>query len=80
LAAASIFVYRKRSPNAIRPYRVPGYPWTPIIFITGALALVTNTIAVQTARSAIGIGIVAAGIPAYLAWRWKRNGKNAKDV
>ena len=72
LAAASVFVYRKRTPNAVRPYRVPGYPWTPIVFIAGALALVTNTIAVQPARSAIGIGIVAAGIPAYLAWRSKR--------
>jgi basic amino acid/polyamine antiporter, APA family len=72
LAAASVFVYRKRTPNAVRPYRVPGYPWTPIVFIVGALALVTNTIAVQPARSAIGIGIVAAGIPAYLAWRSKR--------
>jgi basic amino acid/polyamine antiporter, APA family len=72
LAAASVFVYRKRTPNAVRPYRVPGYPWTPIAFIAGALALVTNTIAVQPARSAIGIGIVAAGIPAYLAWRSKR--------
>ena len=55
------------TPNAVRPYRVPGYPWTPIVFIAGALALVTNTIAVQPARSAIGIGIVAAGIPANLA-------------
>jgi len=70
LAAASVFVYRKHSPNAVRPYRVPGYPWTPAVFIAGALALVTNTIVAQPARSAIGIAIVAAGIPAYLAWRF----------
>ncbi len=72
LAAASVFVYRKRAPNAVRPYRVPGYPWTPMIFIASALALVTNTIAAQPVRSAVGIGIVALGIPAFFAWRWKR--------
>src|ERR1700722_20200841 len=64
LAAASVFVYRKRAPNAVRPYRVPGYPWTPVVFIASALALVTNTIAAQPVRSAVGIGIVALGIPA----------------
>jgi basic amino acid/polyamine antiporter, APA family len=72
LAAASVFVYRKRAPNAVRPYRVPGYPWTPMVFIASALALVTNTIAAQPVRSAVGIGIVALGIPAFFAWRWKR--------
>ena len=29
LAAASVFVYRRRQPDAARPYRVPGYPLTP---------------------------------------------------
>ena len=31
LAAASIFVYRRRMPEAVRPYRVPGYPLTPLL-------------------------------------------------
>jgi basic amino acid/polyamine antiporter, APA family len=69
LAAASVFVYRKRSPDAARPYRVPGYPFTPIIFIAAAMALVANTIAMQPARAGIGIGIVLLGAPAYAFWR-----------
>jgi basic amino acid/polyamine antiporter, APA family len=69
LAAASIFVYRRRAPDAVRPYRVPGYPWTPIIFIASAAALVLNTIAAQPFRSALGLGIVALGYPAYLWWK-----------
>lgn len=69
LAAGSVFVYRRRQPNAPRPYRVPGYPWTPAIFIAAATALVANTIVSQPMRAAIGLGIVLVGAPAYLLWR-----------
>ena len=69
LAAASVFVYRKRNPKAERPYRVPGYPITPSLFILAALVLVGNTIVTQPGRAAIGLGIVLAGAPAYWVWR-----------
>lgn len=69
LAAGSVFVYRMREPNAPRPYRVPGYPWTPAIFIAAAMALVANTMVSQPIRAAIGLGIVFIGAPAYLFWR-----------
>jgi APA family basic amino acid/polyamine antiporter len=69
LAAASVFVYRKRLPYADRPYRVPGYPVTPLVFIAAAIALVTNTIATQPKRAVVGLGIVLAGAPAYAIWR-----------
>lgn len=69
LAAASIFIYRKRAPGAARTYRVPAYPWTPIVFILAAMALVANTIAAQPARAGIGLGIVFLGAPAYAFWR-----------
>jgi len=71
LAAASIFVYRRRMPEAVRPYRVPGYPLTPLLFIAAAAALAVNTIATQPARAAIGLGIVLLGAPAYLIWHSK---------
>jgi APA family basic amino acid/polyamine antiporter len=71
LAAASIFVYRRRMPDAVRPYRVPGYPVTPLLFIAAAAALVLNTIVTQPARAGIGLGIVFVGVPAYLIWRQK---------
>jgi len=43
-----------------------------VLSLRDLILLVIGTIAVQAARSAIGIGIVAAGIPAYLAWILKR--------
>ena len=69
LAAASIFVYRRRAPDAVRPYRVPGYPLTPILFVLAAAALALNTIVTQPLRAGVGLGIVLAGSPAYLIWR-----------
>src|SRR5437879_528700 len=68
LGAASIFVYRRRLPKSEWSYRVPGYPWTPLLFIAAAVALVLNTIVAQTGRAAIALGIVMLGAPAYLVW------------
>src|SRR5439155_275731 len=42
LGAASIFAYRRNERKGALPYRVPGYPWTPILFIMAAAALVMN--------------------------------------
>ncbi|MEK6408490.1 MAG: amino acid permease [Acidobacteriota bacterium] len=73
LSAATIFVYRKRLPEAQRPYKVPGYPWTPLLFIAAAFVLVTNTLVNnlrdQPGKTALALGIIVLGLPAYLVWR-----------
>jgi len=69
LGAASIFVYRRREPHAVRPFRVPGYPVTPVLFVAASAAIVLNTLATQPARALIGLAVVLAGVPAYLFWR-----------
>jgi APA family basic amino acid/polyamine antiporter len=69
LGAMSIFVYRRRQAGRPRPFSVPGYPISPALFIVAALAIVLNTIVVQPDRAIVGIGIVLAGVPAYLVWR-----------
>ena len=73
LAASCVFVYRKRDPNAVRPYKVPGYPVTPIVFMIAAAALVANTVISQPRRAAIGLAIVLAGAPAYAIWQRRLN-------
>lgn len=69
LAAASVFVLRRRRPDAPRPFRVPGYPVTPGLFIAAAAAIVGNTIVARPVQALIGLGIVATGVPAYLVWK-----------
>jgi len=69
LGAASVFAYRRRYPDLTRPYLVPGYPWTPLLFVAAAAALVLNVIVSTPKNAAVGLGIVAIGLPAYLIWR-----------
>jgi len=71
LGAASIFHYRRREPQAIRPFRTPGYPWTPLLFILAAGVIVLNTVVVRADRALIGIGLILLGAPAFLFWRRK---------
>ncbi len=69
LAAASVFIFRKRIPDSDRPYQVPGYPLTPLFFIAAVVGLVLNQIWAQPWDSVKGLAVVALGIPAYLLWR-----------
>jgi APA family basic amino acid/polyamine antiporter len=74
LAAASVFILRRRHPDAPRPFRVPGYPVTPALFIAAAVAIVGNTIVARPVQALIGLGIVATGVPVYVTWTWRRRG------
>ena len=71
LAAASVVVLRRRRPDAARPFRVPGYPVTPALFIAAAAAIVGNTIVARPVQALIGLGIVATGVPAYFVWQYR---------
>ena len=71
LAALAIFAYRRREPDAIRPFRSPGYPVTPVLFVLAAMVIVLNTIVAQPVQSLIGLGLALVGIPAYFFWRRK---------
>lgn len=75
LGAASVFYYRRREPQAIRPFRVPGYPWTPLIFLLAATALVLSTVLVHPGQALVGTGLILLGAPAY--WFWRRQKASA---
>ncbi len=69
LGALSVFVYRRKLPDAHRPFRVPGYPITPLLFVLSAAGLVLNTMITQPVRAAAGLGVVLLGTPAFFVWR-----------
>jgi basic amino acid/polyamine antiporter, APA family len=74
LNTASVFVFRKKMPDAARPYRTFGYPITPIIFLLAALWLTVSTLVTAPVRSVIGLAFIALGIPLYSYWN-KRKGE-----
>ncbi len=69
LGAAAVFVYRRRWPDTPRPFRTPGYPLTPALFILAAAAIVVNAFLRDHTQALKGLGIVATGVPAYFIWR-----------
>ena len=72
LAAASVFTYRLRNPDLERPYLVPGYPMTPLLFVLAAAAIVLNALIAAGRNAWMALGIVGLGLPAYLLWRHSR--------
>ncbi len=77
VAAACIFVYRRRKVDMRLSYKVPGYPFTPIIFILAVAVVVANTIFTQPKRAAVGLGIVLIGAPVYFFWKKQSSQKTA---
>jgi APA family basic amino acid/polyamine antiporter len=78
LGAAAIFPIRRASKGLPIPYRVPGYPWTPLIFVIVAAAIVGNAVFLaltdpqQFRYLAVAIVITLLGLPAYYFWRKKQ--------
>ena len=66
LAVASIFVLRRRAGYA-PPFRTPGYPVVPALFILATLFLLGNAILDPTSRwgTLAVLGIIVAGVPVY---------------
>jgi len=74
LGAAAIFPIRSANRGKALPYRVPGYPVTPILFVLAALAIVGNAIysafadPKQFIYLLVAIGIMLLGLPGYFFW------------
>ena len=65
LVAGSVFLFRRRQPEAERPYRVWGYPVVPILFLLASSYLVVMTIWNTPRQSIIGLGLIMLGLPVY---------------
>jgi APA family basic amino acid/polyamine antiporter len=72
LTVAAVVVLRVRRPAAARAFRVPGYPFLPMLFVVVNVWMLWNvlTFGESSAREALaGLAIVATGIPAYAVFR-----------
>jgi amino acid transporter len=57
----SLFVLRLREPRTVRPFSVPLFPLTPILFCVAAAYLLYSSLAYAGNGSWVGVGVVAAG-------------------
>jgi basic amino acid/polyamine antiporter, APA family len=75
LVTASIFVFRKKYPDAERPYRAFGYPVVPVVFLLVAGWLLYRTVVDSPKNSVIGIVLILVGLPVYYYLAKKREGE-----
>jgi amino acid transporter len=77
-SVGAVFVLRRTMPDAVRPFRTPGYPVVPAVFLVGTflglVAIVWGEVDQATPNySPIwGLLVSLAGFPAYFLWRGRR--------
>jgi len=75
LVAGSVFIFRRRMPDAPRPYRTIGYPVVPILFLVVTTWLILTTIWNAPFQSSVGLALIMLGVPVYLYWE-RHNRRN----
>jgi APA family basic amino acid/polyamine antiporter len=77
LTILSIFVLRIKRPDMPRPYKAPGYPVVPAIYILTTIFIMVILLMYKRAYTFPGLLIVLMGIPVFFFWN---NKKNHNDV
>jgi basic amino acid/polyamine antiporter, APA family len=72
IASSSLFVFRRRQPEARRPYRTWGYPLVPALFVATAAVVLYYTFRDNWPHSGYGLLVILAGVPVFYAFRKQR--------
>lgn len=72
LAVLAVIVLRIREPDLQRPYKVWGYPFTPVAFLLISAVYLVNLIVSKPVAVLTGVSIVLVGVPFFYYWRRKR--------
>ena len=72
LGALATIALRRKEPALARPYRVPGYPWTPLLFFVATVGMLVSFARTSPKLVAASFGVIALGLPVYgIARRWR---------
>ena len=66
VAFLSVFIFRRREPDAPRPYRAWGYPWTTGAALLGSIAFLVGAILSDTENSVYALVLLAVSYPAFV--------------
>src|SRR5215469_14881179 len=69
LTAFALIRLRSTEPELLRPFRVWGYPWTPMVFGVAAFAISANLWLIRPVRSSVGLAIILLGVLFFYYWR-----------
>ncbi len=65
LTVGALFRLRRRRPDAVRPYRVAGYPFVPAIFIATVIWFIINALITAPISTATTLALILLGVPVY---------------
>lgn len=71
LTVLGLLILRKKRSDAERPFRVPAYPFLPVLYLVVASAVMLGQIWLSPKYSGAGLLIIFSGLPAYLLWKRK---------
>lgn len=63
----AVIVLRRRAPHLERPFRVPGYPWPPLLFAATCLFLIGAALDYRPLAASVALALCLLGLPAYWA-------------
>jgi len=74
LVGIALFVLRAKEPNAPRPFRVPGYPVVPAVFVLMCAYLLYSSLAYHGKHALMGLAVLAVGGVVMLIGGRKKQG------
>jgi basic amino acid/polyamine antiporter, APA family len=80
LVFLSVFVLRRREPEAARPYRAWGYPLTTALALAVSVAFLAGAVWGDTRNSLYALALLAASLPVYLGVRAFRGSGEGPEV
>jgi basic amino acid/polyamine antiporter, APA family len=77
LAMSSIFVLRWKQPDLPRPFRTPGYPVTPAVYLILTGMMTCAAFWMRPRESLYALLSILVGVPFYYFWQWASRWKSA---
>lgn len=78
LGALGVIILRKKRPDVKRPFKIWGYPYTPLLFVVFSFLFLLNTVVSDSRSAAMGLILILIGLPLYFYWKYQ-NKKNKSD-
>lgn len=72
LMVAGVMILRRTQPDLPRPYRMWGYPVTPVLFLAITAWFLGNMLWTRPVPSLIALLLVLTGVPVYFIWGRRR--------
>jgi basic amino acid/polyamine antiporter, APA family len=69
LMVAAVIVLRRARADVPRPYRMWGYPVTPVLFLAVTIWFLGNMLVTRPEPAFAGLGLILTGLPAYVIWK-----------